>query len=1615
MNVDLISEFIKEYTKFFNDIKKKNNNDINKPLESCMTNLTLLKNNLSNKDTNSTSEILLSISNCFIEGINHIIDLKYIKNFLNSLLLIKKLIEYNLLSKEKSNEIIIILKSFYCTNKISEECQKKIMEIIQTYIFSEYFELNFNTLSIIYILALKEFNFINNSKNKDYKNPIRLLFTTLTDKIYKSQNNNNVLQITYFIFAFYYLSTSKKQEIKYDYINEELKIEIIDILNKDKNNIYIECLSLELLSQGFNNYINELKKEKNNINISNNELNSFINSKIMNTLSDNINIIKSNYSINEDELNYLHYLKICIFLKILLFNYTINNYDIIHSIIDMINEILNSKNKIIWKLNLSYELIVQIISNYELLSKIYIYNQEIIKNIFSIVINIFNSFDPISLYKDIEECKIRNIFENKIYLEGDEIIILLEDKRKYYKYVIDKNIQILNDSLMKIIEKENDKILNKEIFCVICDSLRNVIFKLLSQEFHNKNSAKNDKIDESYNDIKMYINYIKNLMIIYNKINNFVKQNETLNYLCNLSLDYSEGKLYEDKNIFIALYLLELITEIKLLNKESYVILLQTIEIFNRKFNYLKLNEYVKKDINKIINDMNSFLISTNKKAKKPTKIRIEIKLKEENDESNENEIIEKIEINKEIKKKESQEDSKDNIYKNQLCKKINELFLDKKIYNFETIKCIIDSLCTCIDSSVQKMKNKKQDITNINILGEEKTSNFTYEIKFYFSKIISLTLLYIDNIYILFEPFISVVNKLIDNKLMIEFSVDVLCALIPEILIKYDQIKSSINQNINEENEIWINDKWQKILFSPLLTLLSQPELFRLIRQKIFISIKKIIQQSGNFIDSYGWDSILQTCIILSNYNIENAFLLTKEILNDYNGYLTIFNVIPLMKILKLFICQEKDKNISFSSVELFWSCAKIIDDYKLEKKVLKDNQKLFFNNIINGREIKKYCDDLYFDFFSYLNEINNTTNIDVKKSILNILTEIFISKIAYINDDTCSKIIKDIFFKSFESSCSNYISNNKNEQLEKNLEISLFSIIKIIKEYLNSKEKQVWAFEKYLNKIIEIIPVGSNILISEILKSLIDIKISKNSNIPIIKTKNDISYQILSLIILYLKSPNFILDMNIKPSIYRLFRSILSFIDSILDEEIKLNKHIKDVFTIIDLILNFVSKLESKLLESKPGKIMDFENEIFEFLEKTNVKNSIIIEYLLDKINLDIKNQHNNAIYKKCFETCQNLLNKMLSNNKGFGINKEEKNIIYKYIQKIKSFMNLRNDKEIIEFLFNSNNDKNNIKDEINFNKYLESFIKIINDVCINFLKVKEEKSIPNGKEINEIINYENEIFLLTLDLFELMFKQSISGYQSIDKSHHSILVNEIYQQMDITSSNFILNKLFFFILLTLGNEKEKNDAYDKVQKKLIHIIKLISDIYYDNNDNNFGDNSFISLNQYFINELFKLCKYKTKEEIINLISNYNIKIDEEKYVQNYIYISKILTNLLIKKTIDILKKYREDENKSGDMPLNRGRIFEITSLLNNVKELEIYPNFNGIEKNGFQNKIEEEHIINEKITKSKKIHLFYIQPILNDFIYCKENLIKSFVKDIFNEIANIINLPKLIDFDK
>ena len=287
-----------------------------------------------------------------------------------------------------------------------------------------------------------------------------------------------------------------------------------------------------------------------------------------------------------------------------------------------------------------------------------------------------------------------------------------------------------------------------------------------------------------------------------------------------------------------------------------------------------------------------------------------------------------------------------------------------------------------------------------------------------------------------------------------------------------------------------------------------------------------------------------------------------------------------------------------------------------------------------------------------------------------------------------------------------------------------------------------------------------------------------------------------------------------------------------------------------------------------------------------------------------------------------------------------------------------------------------------------------------------MEDDKEITEEKK--EIINNINEIFLLVLNLFETIFNQSNEGYKNINKLYLPI-INEVYQQMEIELVNFIINKFLFYFLFILGDEEQ--EQFKKVEENIIKIIKLSCDISYDNSYNS----SIESLNQICINELFNICKYKSDEEILENIKNEKIKINKDKYIHNHIKIGKICTVLLIQKIIEILKKFREDEIKSGDMPLSRGRIKEIVNLLENVKNLEIFPNINMLEKDEKEEEKKEDITVFDVIRKTKKIHLFYIQPVLNDFIDTKEKDIKNLVKDIFIEITNIIGMPKLTNFNK
>ena len=78
-----------------------------------------------------------------------------------------------------------------------------------------------------------------------------------------------------------------------------------------------------------------------------------------------------------------------------------------------------------------------------------------------------------------------------------------------------------------------------------------------------------------------------------------------MKYLCNLALEFNDDKNDEDKNIFVAINILEIAKATNLLNKEAFALILKTLQVFNRKYNFMKLSEYNSNGLDTILKDIN--------------------------------------------------------------------------------------------------------------------------------------------------------------------------------------------------------------------------------------------------------------------------------------------------------------------------------------------------------------------------------------------------------------------------------------------------------------------------------------------------------------------------------------------------------------------------------------------------------------------------------------------------------------------------------------------------------------------------------------------------------------------------------------------------------------------------------------------------------------------------------------------------------------------------------------------------------------------------------------------------------------------------------------------------
>ena len=177
-----------------------------------------------------------------------------------------------------------------------------------------------------------------------------------------------------------------------------------------------------------------------------------------------------------------------------------------------------------------------------------------------------------------------------------------------------------------------------------------------------------------------------------------------------------------------------------------------------------------------------------------------------------------------------------------------------------------------------------------------------------------------------------------------------------------------------------------------------------------------------------------------------------------------------------------------------------------------------------------------------------------------------------------------------------------------------------------------------------------------------------------------------------------------------------------------------------------------------------------------------------------------------------------------------------------------------------------------------------------------------------------------------------------------------------------------------------------YDKGNEKQNKTYEIINEI----------------INTAFIDCLFIICKYQTNDEIYNYTNKSKlIKImNKNKYLNNFINFKKKCTSLLISKLNDILNEYKKKyENKKGENIVSK-----IILLLNQIKNLEVYPDLIIIKDN-----IEND---NEEIDKfkNKKIHILYLYNVIIDFISIDNKDIQIIIKEILLIAFNGIELPPL-----
>ena len=1515
--VNIYSDLEKDYNKLNQDIKKKYtviHESINKALNLIQT----LKNQKEKKKIQEFNNLL--------DPIRLIITKKKSKHILQCLIIIKRIIELNIVNENFFCEILQILKTII-DDIYSDDYTLKIIEIIQSSLLSTDFSITLNNINIIYKICL----FLFSNKNQIYKTSSKYIFKTLNDKII--QNSNKEILIQY------------------------LKI-LISLF--DEKNIYSKCLGIELMIQILNNLPDNLITE---------EFKSLIENDVSN------NILK----MFNDNISYILGVKLCRLAIILIIKYKSNN--------DFMKIFITYAfySKTIWQKQIGLESICSLLKSSDIIYNLFQFKRDYIKEIFDKIKEVtYNIEDKKDVNKNRMSLKKKMSIENDIIiLDSDEIINHNIENIEYIKKLILDCLNNIKNAFVKIM-KDKEILINQLNFNLSPEQFN--IRNMLNFNYEPIRDSLFYILIKSNNDLISFkvLNVINIMMEIYSSICLPIIRDDYLKKLCNEVFD--NNKELNQKKILIVYTLISFVHNIKLLESKSFIYLLDTFEQINSKVknisNKSSFKEFLNVDI--IVND----IIKRNKNN-----------INDSNNNSNNNDIN----ININFFKQET-EDYINSINIDLIMIFIDNLFIDSYLYDNEVICNIIEALSKLIKSSLDK-KNE-------------------YKIFFYMNKLLIITLSNLTKAEIIYTKVIEIIENISNNNLpeITLYCLDIISTLINQFLQNY-KIKNNLDSNYNES---WSKENWQRTIFSPYLQIVNQ----RITKEKvdkIIENLHKIIQISGEKMDTFGWASFIEICSILLNTNSDKTFNLIKQTLNDYKVYLSPFNIIPMLSLLGSFALYDNNRNICFNAIDLFWSCADITENFQCGKIKLTDVQKEIFEDLKKNQQSPDLLfQEIWRQIFFKLTNINSDFRADVRKSGINVFTDIFITKYHNISHSYKKVVINEIFFKVFTTNLNIYKEkmnlNDKDieNEWEENALISLFSIVKIIKVFINDNdqsldEKKI-IFKSLIDNIILVISNSSPDFIVEILKSILDIQLKDYSYFII----NDINlfWDYINSISNYLLSENYKKKYITSITTGKIIENIIKYFKLIfLNNEDLVNKeNIEKCLNILSNLFSVLYIYDNNKINQNPQKLFNLENDIFNFIESISNQSKsqeiilILYEYIFNYCKYDYLNPHTYALFIRAILTI-----KIIFSNKNFQYEK----ILFNFIDKIKVFILSRNQNEIIESLIQSNK-KNKNNNQLLFQNIISEFLDIMTII------------------INENNNNE-EIWLKLIEFFESIFRQSLIGFCSVHRIYQQDLIKcsvDIEIQIINFNVNILIPKSFYLS--------------ESIQSKLLNLLDLGCNLEYSSYNNN-----LFEIRKICILNLFDLCQYHTESEIKRLNQD---KINEENFehfIKIKIKISKMCTPILIKRLEGVLKKFLEDEMKSGDMPLSRNRINEMKEILEKIKNLDLYPDFmsefnekknnnnlfinnNKNEKNNINNNknddkkinninnnninndnynnnsIENKNINNitilDVISKSKKIHLFFLQPILSDFILTKEKEIKILIRDIFQEISKCIGLSEI-----